>query len=100
MDKVGHKAMTRKEIQAVVHASQAFTSYKRANDQQKEEYYFSHDLQCDYNGEKIDPDSLFSHSVSTLKIKQALDGLNNLKYDLHILLVGTVIQPLMLSYLL
>jgi hypothetical protein len=97
MDKAGHKTMKRKDIQDVVYASQAFTSYKSASDKKKEEYYFSHNLKCECNGEKIDPDSLFSYSVSALKIKQALDSLCDLKYDLHILLVGTVLQPLMLS---
>lgn len=97
MGKTRLKAMNRKDIQDKVHFSQAFTSYKSANDQLKEEYYFSRNLNCEANGEKIDSDSLFSHSVMALKIKQTLDGLIEIRYDLHILLVGTVLQPLMLS---
>lgn len=97
MGKVRVDVMIRKDIQDKIYASQAFASYKSANDQQKEDYYFSRNLNCEANGEKIDSDSLFSYSVKALKIKQALDGLIDTKYDLHILLVGTVLQPLMLS---
>jgi len=89
--------MTRENIQNKVYKSQAFSSYKTASEQQKEDYYFSYDLNCNNNEEKIDPDSLFCHSAKALNIKQASDGLTDLKYDLHILLVGTTLQPLMLS---
>ena len=85
------------DIQNKVHNSQAFISYKSANDEQKEEYYFSHDLNCEKNGQKIDSDSLFCYSLEALKLRKYSDGLKELKYDLHILLVGTSLQPLMLS---
>lgn len=88
--------MTREDIQKIVYNSQAFNSYKTASDHQKEEYYFSYNLKCQYIGNKIDTDSLFCYSAQALKIKKELDGCET-KYDLHILLVGTTLQPLMLS---
>lgn len=97
MGKAGVNNMTRKNIQDKVYSSQAFKSYKIANDKLKEKYYFSHDLNCNDNNKKIDPDSLFCHSAQALKIKQISDELSALNYDLHILLVGTSLQPLMLS---
>jgi len=95
--KTGDTTLTREDIQAKVKHSQAFESYKHAADQKKEKYYFSHDLNCKNNGKKIDPNSLFCHSAQALKIKQESDDLTDLKYDLHIILVGTTLQPLMLS---
>jgi len=95
--KIGDTTLKRKEIQKKVYASQVFNSYKSANDQEKEKYYFSHDLNCKNNGEKIDTDSLFCHTVGVLNAKQDSDYLTNLNYDLHIILVGTTLQPLMLS---
>ena len=89
--------MTRKDIQDKVYSSQAFKSYKSVDDKLKEKYYFLHDLNCNDNNIRIDPDSLFCHSAQALKIKQISDGLSALNYDLHILLVGTSLQPLMLS---
>lgn len=87
----------RLKIQNSVHSSQVFRDYKRVPDSEKTDYYFSYNLASIRNGDKIDQDSLFSHSVNALKIKKEESGLNDIKYDLHILLVGTSLQPLMLS---
>lgn len=87
----------RLKIQNSVHDSQVFRDYKRVADSEKADYYFSYNLASIRGYDKIDQDSLFSHSVNALKIKQKESGLNDIKYDLHILLVGTSLQPLMLS---
>jgi hypothetical protein len=87
----------RLKIQNSVYDSQVFRDYKRVADSEKTDYYFSYNLASIRGGDKIDQDSLFSHSVNALKIKQKESGLNDIKYDLHILLVGTSLQPLMLS---
>ena len=40
--------MNREDIQKKIYKSEAFKSYKSANDQKKEDYYFS----CDLNSEE------------------------------------------------
>jgi hypothetical protein len=89
--------MNREDIQNKIYRSDAFKSYKSADDQQKEDCYFSCDLNSQERDQLIDSESLFSFSVKALKLKIYSDALIDLNYDLHILLVGTTLQPLMLS---
>lgn len=93
--------MTREKIQKAIQSSDLIVTYHNANDNDKGKYYFHYNLsggeEDAFEFPKIHPNSLFCHSVKALKLKQNDDGLDSLNYDLHILLVGTTLQPLMLS---